>query len=113
MAPLITAVGVSFILQFIGLKWNGSAPRNFTTVVPGTKIDFHGVIIPMKAFLVVGLTIPLLIVLVIPGGGHRVLLDGRPMRTPAKAVLLLPNVDLAEAIAACVPGVEPARSFRQ
>ena len=34
------------------------------------------------------------------GGGHRVLLDGRPMRTPAKAVLLLPNVDLAEAIAA-------------
>ena len=34
------------------------------------------------------------------GGGHRVLLDGRPMRTPAKAVLLLPTVDLAEAIAA-------------
>jgi chaperone required for assembly of F1-ATPase len=34
------------------------------------------------------------------GGGHRVLLDGRPMRTPAKAVLLLPNLALAEAIAA-------------
>ncbi len=34
------------------------------------------------------------------GGGHRVLLDGRPMRTPAKAVLLLPTADLAEAIAA-------------
>ena len=24
IAPLITAVGVSFILQFIGIKWNGS-----------------------------------------------------------------------------------------
>jgi len=32
------------------------------------------------------------------GGGHRVLLDGRPMRTPAKAVLVLPNAALAEAI---------------
>lgn len=41
------------------------------------------------------------------GGGYRVLLDGRPMRTPAKAVLLLPNAELAEAIAAewrAVPG---------
>ncbi|WP_421997624.1 ATP12 family chaperone protein [Reyranella sp.] len=33
-------------------------------------------------------------------GGHRVLLDGRPMRTPAKAVLVVPTPALAEAIAA-------------
>ncbi|HEX7200365.1 MAG TPA: ATP12 family protein [Dongiaceae bacterium] len=33
-------------------------------------------------------------------GGHRVLLDGRPMRTPAKAVLVVPTRPLAEAIAA-------------
>jgi chaperone required for assembly of F1-ATPase len=33
-------------------------------------------------------------------GGHRVLLDGRPMRTPAKAVLVVPTRALAEAIAA-------------
>jgi len=32
-------------------------------------------------------------------GGHRVLLDGKPMRTPAKAVLVLPTRPLAEAIA--------------
>ena len=32
-------------------------------------------------------------------GGHRVLLDGRPMRTPAKAVLVVPTRALAEAIA--------------
>jgi len=33
-------------------------------------------------------------------GGHRILLDGRPMRTPAKAVLVVPTRALAGAIAA-------------
>lgn len=33
-------------------------------------------------------------------GGFRVLLDGKPMRTPAKAVLVVPTRALAEAIAA-------------
>lgn len=33
-------------------------------------------------------------------GGHRILLDGKPMRTPAKAVLVVPTYGLAEAIAA-------------
>lgn len=32
-------------------------------------------------------------------GGYRILLDGRPMRTPAKAVLVVPTRALAEAIA--------------
>ncbi len=32
--------------------------------------------------------------------GHGVTLDGRPVRTPAKAALLLPTRALAEAIAA-------------
>jgi chaperone required for assembly of F1-ATPase len=34
------------------------------------------------------------------GDGHRVLLDGRPLRTPAKRALRLPTVALAAAIAA-------------
>ena len=33
-------------------------------------------------------------------GGHAIHLDGRPVRTPARAPLLLPNAPLAEAIAA-------------
>ena len=33
-------------------------------------------------------------------GGWRVLLDGKPMRTPAKTVLMVPTQALAEAIAA-------------
>jgi chaperone required for assembly of F1-ATPase len=32
-------------------------------------------------------------------GGYRVLLDGRPMRTPAKSILSVPTSELAEAIA--------------
>jgi chaperone required for assembly of F1-ATPase len=38
-------------------------------------------------------------------GGFRVLLDGKPMRTPAKAVLVVPSEALAEAIAAEWAGV--------
>jgi chaperone required for assembly of F1-ATPase len=33
-------------------------------------------------------------------GGHRVLLDGRPLRTPAKRILVAPSAELALAIAA-------------
>ena len=33
------------------------------------------------------------------GGGHRILLDGRPVRTPARQLLVMPNAALAEAVA--------------
>jgi chaperone required for assembly of F1-ATPase len=36
----------------------------------------------------------------VPGEGHRLLLDGRPVRTPAKALLTVPRAGLANAIAA-------------
>ncbi len=35
-----------------------------------------------------------------PGGGFRVVLDGRPVKTPEKADLVLPNPGLAKAVAA-------------
>ena len=81
LAPLITAVGVSFILQFIGLKWNGSAPRNFTTALPLTNYEFNGVTVPFRAFMVVGLTIPLLLILVFLVNKTR---QGRAMRATAQ-----------------------------
>ena len=64
LAPLISAVGVSFILQFIGLQWNGSAPRNFVTVIPDTSFEVSGVTVRFETLLIYGLTIPLLILLV-------------------------------------------------
>jgi branched-chain amino acid transport system permease protein len=81
LAPLITAVGVSFILQFIGLKWNGSAPRNFTTVMPHTTIDVSGVLIPVNAIFVIGITIPLLLLLVALVNKTK---QGRAMRATAQ-----------------------------
>lgn len=81
LAPLITAVGVSFILQFVGLKWNGSAPRNFETVWPITTYEFYGVSVPFRAFMVIGLTIPLLLILVTLVNKTR---QGRAMRATAQ-----------------------------
>jgi branched-chain amino acid transport system permease protein len=81
LAPLITAVGVSFILQFTGLKWNGSAPRNFETAIPHTTYNFGGVLVPFRAFMVIGLTIPLLIILVTLVNKTR---QGRAMRATAQ-----------------------------
>jgi chaperone required for assembly of F1-ATPase len=43
-----------------------------------------------------------------PQTGYRVLLDGKPMRTPAKTVLVVPTPGLAEAIAAEWRGVPDA-----
>jgi branched-chain amino acid transport system permease protein len=81
LAPLITAVGVSFILQFIGLQWNGSAPRNFTTVIPDNSMEVGGVTIPFETFWIYGLAIPLLIALVTLVNKTR---QGRAMRATAQ-----------------------------
>lgn len=81
LAPLITAVGVSFILQFIGLKWNGSAPRNFTTVLPKTSFTIGEVVVPWNSLAVIGLTIPLLLILVTLVNKTK---QGRAMRATAQ-----------------------------
>lgn len=81
LAPLITAVGVSFIFQFIGLQWNGSAPRNFATVISDGSMEVAGVTIPHETFAIYGLTIPLLILLVTLVNKTR---QGRAMRATAQ-----------------------------
>jgi branched-chain amino acid transport system permease protein len=60
LAPLITAVGVSFILQFIGLSWNGSGPKNWDTVLPDHDYTFMNITINSQALIVLGVTLPLL-----------------------------------------------------
>jgi len=60
LASLITAVGLSFIFQWVGLEWNGSAPKQWPSVVNG---DFHigSVKIEYTTILVIVITIPLLL----------------------------------------------------
>jgi branched-chain amino acid transport system permease protein len=63
LAPLITAVGMSFILQFVGLKWNGSSQKAWPSVLPPGNLDIAGVRIDYKFLIVVALTVPLLILM--------------------------------------------------
>jgi branched-chain amino acid transport system permease protein len=81
LAPLITAVGMSFILQWIGLKWIGSVPVNVNTVLPTTSFAVAGVVVPFKTLLIFSLTIPLLMVLLFLVNKTR---RGRAMRATAQ-----------------------------
>jgi branched-chain amino acid transport system permease protein len=57
LAPLITAVGVSFILQFVGLKWNGSQQRSgWPSMLPTGSFKIGGVVIDFSLFVVIGVT---------------------------------------------------------
>jgi branched-chain amino acid transport system permease protein len=64
LAPLITAIGFSFLLQNIGLIWKNASPQPVPDVFPkGNLIATHGVTYAWGAFIVIAITIPLLFVL--------------------------------------------------
>jgi branched-chain amino acid transport system permease protein len=63
LAALITAVGMSFILQWVGLRWNGSAPQQWPTVVPEGGIEVGQVTLQYTTIMVVCFTIPVLLLL--------------------------------------------------
>lgn len=60
LAPLITAVGMSFVLQWVGLRWIGSVPVNVNTVLPSTSYEIAGLQIAFKTLAIFVVTIPLL-----------------------------------------------------
>lgn len=94
LAPLITAVGMSFILQFIGLKWNGSGQRQWQSIIPKTKIELGGATLEVRALMVFAVAIPLLIALTYLVSKTR---QGKAMRATAQdqdaARLMGINVD--------------------
>ncbi len=67
LAPLISAIGVSFILVNVGLVWKGASQVNFPDLLP--RIDvFHDllgintpVLFTLKDFLAIALAIPLML----------------------------------------------------
>jgi branched-chain amino acid transport system permease protein len=65
LAPLITAVGFSFILQNVGLLWRGGAPQSVNDLINEGKTVFNisGVSIQRGYILALGVMIPLVFAL--------------------------------------------------
>src|SRR6266704_768574 len=69
LAPLITAIGVSFMLENLALIWKGPAPIAYPDIFPSVDIlrEWIGVesllFITSKDVLVLGATIPLMVAL--------------------------------------------------
>ena len=65
LAPLITAIGVSFILQNVGLAWKGPNFVSVPDVFPhGNVFSFHTVEYQWNKLVVVMITVPVLALLV-------------------------------------------------
>jgi branched-chain amino acid transport system permease protein len=65
LAPLITAIGVSFILQDVGLAWKGPNFVSVPNVFPRSKVfSIGGVDYQWNKLIVVLITIPVLLTLV-------------------------------------------------
>ena len=64
LAPLITAIGMSFILQNVGLIWKGARPVSVTDILPhGTLFTIWGVGYTWNRLIVLLITVPVLVVL--------------------------------------------------
>jgi branched-chain amino acid transport system permease protein len=62
LAPLITAIGFSFILQNVGLAWKKPGPIPIPDILPkGDVFDWNGITYSYKDLIVIGITIPILI----------------------------------------------------
>ncbi|MFT4262749.1 MAG: branched-chain amino acid ABC transporter permease [Nocardioides sp.] len=61
LAPLITAVGMSFVLQYIGLQWNGSIQLSRPTVLPKGHFEVLGISVQNSFIVVLAVTIPVLV----------------------------------------------------
>jgi branched-chain amino acid transport system permease protein len=81
LAPLITAVGLSFVFQNIGLKWNGSTPKQWNSVIGQKGFSIAGVKVQYSLLVVLGVTAALLLGLTYIVRGTR---QGKAMRATAQ-----------------------------
>jgi branched-chain amino acid transport system permease protein len=96
LAPLITAVGFSFILQNVGVLWQGGSQRGIPDLIDAQKSLFEvaGVSVSRADVLAVGVTVPLVFLLTTFVNRSRL---GKAMRAtaqdPEAARLMGINVD--------------------
>jgi branched-chain amino acid transport system permease protein len=108
LAPLITAVGFSFILQNVGLLWRGGSPQGINDVINSQHELFtiFGVPISNGDLLAVVVTVPLLFAMTTFIGRSRL---GRAMRAtaqdPEAARLMGINVDTTISLTFLIGGM--------
>ncbi len=96
LAPLITAVGFSFILQNVGILWIGGSQRGVPDLVHSQQDVFNigGVVVERGDLLAIAVTVPLVLLLTTFVGQSRL---GKAMRAtaqdPEAARLMGINVD--------------------
>jgi branched-chain amino acid transport system permease protein len=82
LAPLITAIGMSFILQNIGLVWKGARPTSVDSILPkGEVFSVGGVAYTWDKLIVLLFTVPVLILLILLVQRTR---QGKAMRATAQ-----------------------------
>ena len=65
LAPLITAIGMSFILQDVAIGWKGAGYTAVPEVLPTGKVfSIDGVVYTWEKFIVVLITVPVLLALI-------------------------------------------------
>jgi branched-chain amino acid transport system permease protein len=81
LAPLITAVGLSFVYQWGGVRTNGSGQKTWDNILGSDGFTVLGVKVPWSALLVVGVTVPLLLAMIYIVQNTR---QGKAMRATAQ-----------------------------
>jgi branched-chain amino acid transport system permease protein len=108
LAPLITAVGFSFILQNVGILWISGSPRGIPDLIRAQKEVFNiaGVSVSQGDVLAVAATIPLVLLLTTFVSQSRL---GRAMRAtaqdPEAARLMGINVDTTISLTFLLGGI--------
>ena len=108
LAPLITAVGFSFILQNVGLLWLGGSPSGVSDLIHENNVVFHisAIAIRRADLLAIGVTVPLVLLLTWFVARTRM---GRAMRAtaqdPEAARLMGINVDTTISLTFMIGGM--------
>src|SRR3954447_9616666 len=108
LAPLITAVGMSFVLQNVGLLWLGGSPASVDDLIHAqqTVVTIFGITIQRADVLAFAVTIPLVLVMVTFIGTTRL---GKAMRAtaqdPEAARLMGINVDVTISVTFMLGGL--------
>jgi len=107
LAPLVSAIGVSFLLMNVGLLWGGAADRHFPDLVSRQNLLGEGAAIgfTVKDLMVVAITVPIMIALTL---FVRLTRLGKAMRAtaqnPVAAQLMGINVDRVIALTFAIGG---------